>query len=594
MIITAFRRKQPSWLESLIKPYRSHARVAILLGVVTLACSALLMFVSGYLISRTAQAGATLFAVMIPIALVQVFGIGRPFARYFERLISHDWVFRVTSKLRRALYNAIDADASLPNTAESTGAYLDTLAVDISNLQNLYLRVAFPTIIALILLISASIFFGALSIGIGLAVFISGAISAILLPIASYTLSKPVIHKTRSLRVSESKSLTDDIMGALDWSISGRHQEALEKHSLANATKTQYDYLTRRRTRLFELFSALILVCSMSVVVILAGNSLQNSTDSCNLIAACALGFFPLIEVFLLLPSALTTAVTHEYALESLNKTLNQNGITTSSREEQNSHNEDDSIDNCDIQLKRVSYRYPKAINPTLKNIDLKIPAGKSLALLGRSGSGKTTCASILRGSLIPDAGTITLGGTALTDTCILKSLVGYIPQSPYIFDRTLRDNLLIAKPDASDNELIAALEQVGLGEKLNSLEAGLDTSIGETGVGFSGGEAHRLALARILLADYPIVLLDEPFVAVDPATEHRLLETLFAATTHKTLIVITHHLADIQRFDHIAFIEDGVVTKEGSPRNLLRDDPWFKNLVELDYSFTNQQLPEQ
>ena len=192
MIVSTFRRKQPSWLENLIKPYRSHARIAIVLGVVTLACSALLMFVSGYLISKTAQAGTSLFAVMIPIALVQIFGIGRPVARYFERLISHDWVFRVTSKLRRALYNAIDADTSLPNTTKSTGAYLETLAVDINHLQNLYLRVAFPTIIALILLVSACVFFGILAISIGLTVFISGVISAILLPFASYTLSKPL------------------------------------------------------------------------------------------------------------------------------------------------------------------------------------------------------------------------------------------------------------------------------------------------------------------------------------------------------------------------------------------------------------------
>ena len=146
-----------------------------------------------------------------------------------------------------------------------------------------------------------------------------------------------------------------------------------------------------------------------------------------------------------------------------------------------------------------------------------------------------------------------------------------------------MRENLTLGVLDASDDKLIQTLENVGLGDKFASLENGLDTIVGETGVGFSGGEAHRIALARVLAADSEIVLVDEPFAALDPITENQLLDTLFTTCEERTLVVITHHLAQIERFDRVVFIEDGRLDLDGSPAELTGASDRFRKLVEFD-----------
>ena len=180
--------------------------------------------------------------------------------------------------------------------------------------------------------------------------------------------------------------------------------------------------------------------------------------------------------------------------------------------------------------------------------------------------------AKLICGTLRPDSGEISLSGD-----------VGYLGQDPYLFNRTLRTNLKLGAPDVVDERLIEAIESVGLAQKFESLPNGLDTVVGETGIGFSGGEAHRVALARVLVTDAPIVLVDEPFSALDPETERDLLETLFEACSGKTLIVITHHLAEIERFDRVLFIENAHLDLDGSPTDLASTSPRFRTLLAFD-----------
>ena len=224
------------------------------------------------------------------------------------------------------------------------------------------------------------------------------------------------------------------------------------------------------------------------------------------------------------------------------------------------------------LTFDHVSYMYPGTSRATLDDLTLTIEAGSSTAILGRSGSGKSTFADLARGALMPSSGTISAGGT-----------VGFLGQTTYLFNRSLRENLTLGVLEVSDERLIRTLENVGLGEKFASLENGLDTIVGETGVGFSGGEAHRIALARVLAADSEIVLVDEPFAALDPITENQLLDTLFATCEGRTLIVITHHLAQIERFDRVVFIEDGRLDLDGSPAELMDASVRFRKLVEFD-----------
>lgn len=568
------------WMRSLTRPFRINAGVAIALGAIAAGCAALLMFVSGYLISRTAQPATTLFMVMVPVALVQLFGIVKPVARYFERLISHDWVFRVTSRLRVLLFQSIESRYDDPTASRGSGEYLEMVSDDIGHLQNLYLRVAFPTIIALLLFVVASLLCGVFSFSVAAAFFIYAAITTLVIPLVAYRLAKPLQARSSALVSAEYASLLDDIMGASDWALAKRAFEAREAHERALEAAAKSAAQIRRLVRVAELVSSLLLACGVCSIVITSAESFQ-TFDTANLIAAFALGVFPIAETFAMLPGAFVDVHRHTDALQRLDDVINEDSALhePSSAPSSSPRQQDEGAAIC---FSDVSYTYPEATRPALSHLSLIIPAGQKVAVLGASGSGKTTLARLIRKSLTPSSGTAVVGGQdgGMSASC---ALVGLIPQSPHIFDQTLRENLALAKPDATDDEMIDSLFSVGLGPKFSTLEQGLDTHVGETGVGFSGGEAHRIALARALLANCPIMLLDEPFAALDPTTEAALISTLFDAFCDKTLVVVTHHLTGIERFDRVVFVEDGRIALDGSPKDLMLESEWFVRLLRLD-----------
>ena len=237
-----------------------------------------------------------------------------------------------------------------------------------------------------------------------------------------------------------------------------------------------------------------------------------------------------------------------------------------------------------DLVVKDLSFQYGKNQKEVLTDLNLTIKRGQKLAILGRSGSGKSTLANLLRGDLKPTKGQITLGGV---DVSVLNEqmadYIGVIQQAPYLFNTTLINNVRLGNEDASPEDVWAVLERVGLKKMVASLPKGLETMVDEAGLRFSGGERHRLALARILLQDTPIVLLDEPTVGLDPVTEQALITTFMEQLQGKTLIWITHHLKGIEQVDKVIFIEDGQLEMEGSPEELAKTSPRYQKLKAID-----------
>lgn len=279
------------------------------------------------------------------------------------------------------------------------------------------------------------------------------------------------------------------------------------------------------------------------------------------------------------LPAARSESTAHDDAIQRLDEFID-NASTTSLPELEPLT----AKDARPLSLEQVSYTYPGSTKPALDNLTISFDPDTSYAILGRSGAGKSTLANVLRGALEISSGRFTIFGHSSTmRTADLSSTIGFIGQEPYLFNRSLRENLSLGASPIADDRLIEALESVGLGEKLASLDDGLDTITGETGIGFSGGEAHRIALARVLVANTPIVIVDEPFSALDPETEHDLLDTLLETCRNRTLIVITHHLAEIERFDRVIFIEDGKVDLAGTPESLMQTSDRFRALVAFD-----------
>ena len=241
-------------------------------------------------------------------------------------------------------------------------------------------------------------------------------------------------------------------------------------------------------------------------------------------------------------------------------------------------------VDGCPIVLSGVRFSYPQGKGEVLRGIDLSVEPGEKVAVLGPSAAGKSTLLGLLRGDLAPTGGTVRLGG--LDPASIgaeMPRYVGVIPQETYLFNTTLLENLRVASPEASEEQVRAALEAVGLGTLLKRLPQGLQTMVDEAGLRFSGGERHRVALARVLLQDTPVVLLDEPTVGLDPVTEASLLRGVFEVLEGKTVVMVTHHLMGVESMDRVVFIEEGRVALEGPPARLEATSERYRRLLAMD-----------
>lgn len=571
------RSQRSSWLRSFISPYRKSVWLALALGLIGAAFSALLMFAAGYLLSATAREGIVIFSVMMPIAFVQLFGIGKPLAKYFERLVSHNWVLRVTSDLRRMLFGHVAGNASDPTKSRASSEYLSLLSDDIAHLQNLYLRVIFPQMVAILLACLAAIAFGVFSPAFALAMLVVFLVFVVVVPMGMLIATRVRALKVKEMRAECFQKLNDDMAGIDDWRLSSRSDQVLAKHAQADAARRELDRKVRSYDRTVQLVSLLMLGLCSCVVIVWAGDHFGGDASTINWIAAFALGFLPVIESFAALPAAVPTATEHMQSINRLGDISNEStdaGNQTPFPE----------VACTAIEFDNVTYAYPGSEDAVLESFNCTIEQGQKMAVLGKSGSGKTTFASLMRGMLDPQYGSILIGGQQMVARKYdVSGTIGYLSQNPYIFNKTLRDNLTLARPDATDEELLSILGEVGLKECFDALPDGLDTVIGETGTGFSGGEAHRIALARTLIAHSKILIVDEPFAALDPATESDLIETLFNVVGGKTLVVITHHLAHIEKFDRVLFLEDGKIELDGRPAELLGSNVRFKELVEAD-----------
>lgn len=568
--------RRDRWVKPFFRRYAKVLALALFLGLATFVFASALMFTSGYLVSASAMVETILF-LHLPLIFVRIFGLGKPILQYLERLTSHDWVLRMTSGMRLMLYRALERDAVFFRATHRTGDILGLLAEDIGHVQNLYLRTVFPLVIGWLLYVVLVVALGFFSVPLALALALVLGVVVFLIPLVSL-----LVNGARQMRYKQMKNdlyaeLTDNVLGVADWVFAGRGDEYLMRHKQVEeqmrAIQEQMERFGRRRDLVLQvLFGA----AAVLVLVWAGGRFGPQGGDAVNWIAAFVLGFFPLIDAFAPLPSAVVEAGAYRDSIERLNDLPIDNGDTADGAPLPAAP--------LDIRLENVQFRYPEAAHQVLEGLTLAIPQGQKIAVLGRSGAGKSTLTSLIRGDLVPDEGSVTIGGVpaaSLGDAA--ARVIGVIQQTTYLFNMTLLENLRIGKPDAQEAEVWDALEKVGLKEMVERLPQGLSTMVDEAGLRFSGGERHRIALARVLLQDVPVVILDEPTVGLDPITERSLLATLFDVLEGKTLIMVTHHLAGVSQMDRVVFIEHGAVALDGAPAILERESERYRRLVAFD-----------
>jgi len=569
--------KTDTWVKPFLTKYKNVLALALFLGFLTFFCGGALMFNSGFLISRSASIPENILLVYIPIVLTRAFGIGRPVFRYLERLTSHSWVLRMTSNLRLKLYNVVEKDAIFFKQAHRTGDILGLLAEDINHIQNLYLRTIFPTVIAWILYIFLIIGLGYFSVWFALVMLLLLGIVVFVLPLWSVVINGARQEKQKQMKNHLYTTLTDNVLGVSDWVFSQRGTEYVEAHKVLETELRQVDEkikaFDRRRDFLLQ---GIFGVIAVALLVWASGRFPGVYGGLANWIAAFVLCVFPLIDAFAPLPAAAQETNVYKDSIDRFNALP----------EEQMGESEtvvgkpDGPIE---LTVSDLHFHYPSG-KEVLHGFDLTIGAHQKLAILGRSGSGKSTFASLLRGDLVPTKGTILINGQPVADFGdSISDVIGVINQSPYLFHTTILNNLRIGNEAASEAEVWQVLAQVGLKEMVSALPEGLATMVDEAGLRFSGGERHRLALARILLKDTPIILLDEPTVGLDPITEQSVLETFFNVLNDKTIIWITHHLQGISMMDRVIFIEDGQLAMSGTPAQLAAENAHFQQLLAID-----------
>ncbi|WP_018665041.1 thiol reductant ABC exporter subunit CydC [Heyndrickxia acidiproducens] len=570
------------YIRPYIRQYRWLMLTTVLLGILTFLTSAMLTFTSGYLITRAAEMPITILLIYVPIVGVRAFGIARPVSRYFERLAGHNTVLKILADMRVKLYEMLEPQALFIRSRFQTGDLLGTLADDIEHLQDAYIRTIFPTVVALFLFlytVTVLAVFDWL-----FALWITFCLSIV---VFVYPLLSLFLLKKRQIQLKETQSrlyrnFTDALFGIRDWIISGNKERFFrqfhEDSEKSHAIEKKMAYWNHTRTFQLQVISGAILI----FVGLWSGYAAKAGEIMPTYIASFTLVTLPILEGLIPAVPAVEKIPTYQESLQRIDRI--QQYVPALNAKATVQAIPDPVGQTADICLQHISYSYGKDQEAALKDITLSIPHGRKMALLGKSGAGKSTLLQLLIGALKPASGTVTINGCNPADYGEgISKWVSVLNQKPYLFATSVENNVGLGREDATGAEIEAVIKQVKLDNYIHTLPNGIHTQMEETGQRFSGGERQRIALARILLQNTPVVILDEPTVGLDPITERDLLDTIFTSLQDKTVIFITHHLTGIEKMDQIVFLDKGKIAMQGTHQALMAGNNRYRQLYEMD-----------
>lgn len=565
-----------TWVMPYLRKYKGLLILVLFLGFMTFFSGGALMFNSGYLISEAARQPSSIIYIYVPVVLARAFGIARPTFRYIERLTSHNWVLKIVSDFRKKLYQTVERKASAIQRSHQTGDILSILADDIDHIENLYLRTVFPMVIGWLLYLFIVIGVGSLNWVVGLLMLLLLGIIVIVLPLASVATNGVREYRQHQIQHEFYTNLTDEVLGLGDWLISGRYDDFI---NLQKKPIKQIAQL-RKKDHYFQwwrsFFVQFVVLLTTITLLIWAANSFTATKSLANWVAAFALAIFPAVSPFLNMSQGLSEWPVYRRSIERVNQ-LDRDQPAKVDQNQLEGHFKE-------LKITNVTFKYPDGDRNIVNDISMTIHPGEKVALLGPSGTGKSTFLKLLVGDLIPNDGQILANGKDVSSLQkVRSSLFGILDQQPYLFDTTVMNNVRLGNTNATDDEIKDAIAAVGLKDLIESLPDQYDTEVQEAGKRFSGGERQRLSLARILLQDAPIIILDEPTVSLDPITEKKLLDQVFDLLHNKTIIWVTHHLAGIAHVDQVRFLENGHFDMQGTPQELYQQEPRFRQLYDLD-----------
>lgn len=558
--------------------YRRHwirMTLGILLSILALGASIGLLALSGWFLAASALAGMTIaaktFNYMLPAGGVRGLAIGRTATRYFERVVSHDATFRVLTRLRVFCFSRL-----IPLSPGGLARFrrtelLNRLVADVDTLDHIYLRLISPLLSALVVIGSTTLLLSLLDTR--LALTLGGIMLALLLilPVIFYHAGKPIGRDITAQRSRYRVQLVEWLQANAELVLFGALRRVREQ---LDATERQWQQRQAQEASLAAWSQSLVVLASGLTAVLMLWLAAEHVGGNPHPGALLALFVFvtlaafealaPVASAFLHLGQVMASA-------ERVQDVISQTPPVQFVTEPEDKASAGDTAANPALQLniQHITFGYTPD-QQVLRDVSLHLAAGERIALLGKTGCGKSTLLNLLTRAYDPQHGSIALGDTdiRLLPESQLRQAISVVSQRVHIFSATLRQNLLLGDPRASDAHLSDVLRDVGLDTLLDG--EGLDMWLGDGGRPLSGGEQRRLGIARALLHNAPLMLLDEPTEGLDADTEHKILALLETHSRGKSVIAVTHRLSGLDQYDRICVMEEGQIIEQGSHSQLM------------------------
>ncbi|MGF1694580.1 cysteine/glutathione ABC transporter ATP-binding protein/permease CydC [Vibrio lamellibrachiae] len=553
-----------------LKLYKKHwfgLSLGMLLAFATLFASIGLLTLSGWFLSAAAIAGLTVaretFNYMLPGAFVRGFAMGRTAGRWGERVVSHNATFKLLTDLRIFFFKKLTPLIPGKISTLRDGDLLNRLVADVDAMDHVYLRLISPVIVSFFGIATLTLFLSWFDLTLGLTL---GSILLILLatwPIVFYKLGK-----RNGQQLTENKSQLR--ISTLDW------LEGYSELTLFGAEEKYRNAILDAQNKLVSnqfinahysgLAQALLMLANGWTLVLIIWLSADGVGGNPPDPMIALIAFATMASFELLMP----IAGAFQHLGQTLTSARRLNEVILAKPDVVFNPQKSECSDSYSIEFSDVTFQYPDSEQTVLNSIDLSVTTNEQIAIVGQTGSGKSTLLQLLNRYWDPKQGKISIGGIPLVDwnESQLRASISVVSQRVDILNGTLRDNLLMAKPSADDEALSESLNKVGLSKLLDDL--GLDTWLGDGGRHLSGGEKRRIGIARAILHDAPILLLDEPTEGLDKHTEQQIMALFESHFVNKTVLFVTHRLVNLHKMDKVCLIEQGEIVEMGSHEELL------------------------